>query len=132
MCEKCEDRDRMKKISCALCSTGTIKPTDEIENVNREVTDPKAVMEKIDEEMKRQHKEAINGYDKQVEDCLRDLANFSTKMLIMFEDYKKKGDVTGMRNLLESMRNYGMLSQTTSSVLVTTLSMLVEKLQSFP
>jgi hypothetical protein len=131
MCEKCDEQERIKKISCALCSTGTFKPTD-IEELNHEVEEPNLKLAKIEAEMEKQHKEAIAGYDKQINDCLGNLANFSTKMLIMFEDYKKKGDQKGMIRLLESIRNYAVISQTDSSVLVNTCSMLITKMQGSP
>jgi len=100
-----------------------------MKELNHEVTDPKAEMARIEAEIQKQHQEAINGYDKQVEDCLKDLATFATKMLMMFEDYKKKGDTAGMAKLLESIRNYAMMSETDSAVLVTTVNMLLGKLQ---
>jgi phage host-nuclease inhibitor protein Gam len=127
MCEHCEDKEKQENIlkSCAKCST-SIKST-EIENINREVTDTEAESKRIDEEMKKRHIELINGYDKQLEDCLRDIATFSTKMLIMFEDYKKKGKVDEIVKLLQSMANYAMTTQTTATVVVLTANMLVGK-----
>lgn len=127
MCEKCDEQEQTKKISCALC--GTIKPTDIIEELNHEVEDPEGRIIRMEAEVAKQHKEAIAGYDKQINDCLGNLANFSTKMLIMFEDYKKKGDKQGMIRLLESIRNYAVISQTDSSVLLNTCNMLINKMQ---
>jgi len=134
MCEKCEDNEKQneikKALSCSKCSSGIDIKKPEIVNVNREVVDQKAESEKIDEEMKKRHVELINGYDKQLEDCLTDIAQFSTKMLIMFEDYKKKGDTEGMVKLLQSMANYAIMTQTTATVVIQSANMLIGKVRS--
>lgn len=130
MCEKCEDRDRMKETSCALCSTSSkLGEPEKMENVNREVKNYDAETKRIDEELRKRHKEMINGYDDQLEKELKDLANFSTKMLIMFEDYRKKGDMAGMIDVLKSIRNYSMLAQTSAAVVTTTVNSLLGKMQ---
>jgi hypothetical protein len=142
LCEKCEQREHEEKIlksqeklGCSKCSSNScsleMKPT-KAENPNSEVTDQHEIDEinkRIDAEISQRHKEAIDGYDKQLQDCMTDLAKFSTKMLIMFEDYKKKGDLTSMVTLLEAIRNHAYLSQTTSSVLIVTSNMLIGKMQ---
>jgi hypothetical protein len=133
MCERCEDDEKKDQIikSCSKCSSGIHKPKEkEILNVNREVIDPEAESKRIDEEMKKQHIEIINGYDRQLEECLRDLAKFSTKMLIMFEDYKRKGKTEEMVKLLQSMANYGIMTQTTASVVIQSANMMIEKVRS--
>jgi hypothetical protein len=129
-CEKCEDKEHseeviknQKKFGCSKCS-GPIG----ISDGNRIVVDQNAELERIDIKMKKQHQELINGYDKQLEGALRDIATFSTKMLLMFEDYEKKGDL-GMNKVLESIRNYCIMSQTTSTVAIRTIEMLIERIR---
>jgi len=134
MCERCEDKDRQNTIikSCQECSSGacqTKKTEPEIINLNREVIDPEAESKRMDEEMKKQHIEIINGYDRQLEECLRDIAKFSTKMLIMFEDYMKKGKTEEMVKLIQSIANYGIMTQTTSTVVITSANMMIEKVR---
>ena len=128
MCEKCEEKDRQDAIakSCQKCSSG-VKP--ELVELNQIVKDQEVESKRIDEEMKKQHLEIINGYDRQMEECLRDIAKFSTKMLIMFEDYQKKGKVEDMVKLLQSMTNYAILTQTTSTVVIQSANMMIEKVR---
>lgn len=131
-CPKCEDKERMKQISakCNLCSNGAKPKTENgIVELNRETENPVTTLIKMEKAIVEQHKEAINGYDKQVEDCLRDITTFSTKMLIMFEDYKKNGTTIELVKILNSIRNYSMLSGTTALVLKTTIDSLLGKLQ---
>jgi len=131
-CPKCEDKERMKQIgtSCNLCSNGVNPKTKNgIVELNRETENPVATLIKMEKAIVEQHKEAINGYDKQMEDCLRDITTFSTKMLIMFEDYKKNGTTIELVKILNSIRNYSMLSGTTALVLKTTIDSLLGKLQ---
>lgn len=122
----------MKQISekCNLCSNG-IKPEakTEIVEMNQEVKDPVAALIEINKTIEKQHQEAINGYDKQVEDCLRDIATFSTKMILMFEDYKKKGNIVELVKILNSIKNYTMLTGTNAMVLKATIDSLLGKLQ---
>lgn len=130
MCEKCEEREHNEKIveSQKKCENGHHCPVDpKIVNVNREVEDPIAESKKIDEVREQRHFELINGYDKQLGDCLTDIAKFSTKMLIMFEDYKKKGNTDSMVKLLQSIYNYALVTRTTTSVVIQSAEMLVGK-----
>jgi hypothetical protein len=120
----------MKQIgaSCNLCSNGA-QPKTEIVEMNREIEDPVATLVKIEKTIVEQHKEVINGYDKQVEEGLRDIATFSTKMIIMFEDYKKKGTAIELVKILNSIKNYAILTETNAMVLKTTIDSLLGKLQ---
>jgi hypothetical protein len=132
MCERCVEREKHKQIlGSQECASGTcpIKPEEEVQNVNREVTDPVAESKRIDEVMKKQHQEVIKGYDNQLGECLRDMAKFTTKMLIMYEDYMKKGKTEEMVKLLQSMANYGIMTQTTATVLIQSANMMIEKVR---
>jgi len=131
MCEKCEEREHQEKAlkSCSLCATGIKPVSQEIVNVNREVEDPVAEAKRIDEEMRQQHKEAIKGYDNQLGECLLDVAKWSTKMLIMYDDYLKKGDTKGCVKILQSINNYLLLSRTAISTAYTTSEMLINKVR---
>jgi hypothetical protein len=134
MCERCEEKEKQDQIikaqSCSACSSGACQTKEpEVLNVNREVIDPETESKRIDEEIKKHHIEIINGYDRQLEECLRDIAKFSTKMLIMFEDYMKKGKTEEMVKLLQSIANYGIMTQTTSTVVITSANMMIEKVR---
>lgn len=122
MCEKCNEQKRLENLS-KLSGNGKIIELNRIvENFDEEC-------KRIDGELKQKHKEAIDGYDKQIEDCLRDLATFTTKMIIMFEDYRKKRDAAGMTAVLRSITNYAILTQTNVTVLVASLNMLIARMQ---
>lgn len=101
----------------------------EIKELNHLVDNPDIEMKRLTEAAIKQHKEMINGYDKQLEECLQDLARFSTKMLLMFEDYLKKGDVESCVKLLQSMNNYALMTGTTARIVSRTNEMLIDKLR---
>lgn len=132
MCERCEDRERQAKIACACSGENKDSKETIVENVNRTITskeEQEIESKRIDTEMERLYNERIDGFEKQLRDSIRDLANFSTKMLIMLEDYMKRGDTKEMKKLLQSIGSYSTMSQVTSSVVTTTINMLIEKLQ---
>lgn len=124
MCERCDERKRLENLSNL-----SNKSDGKIVELNRVVENFDDECKRIDAEIKQKHKEAIDGYDKQIEDCLRDLATFTTKMLIMFEDYRKKGDAAGMTTILKSISNYAIMTQTDVAVLVSSISTLISRMQ---
>jgi hypothetical protein len=127
MCEKCEDDEKRKAIeaSCDLCSG---KKSEKSIELNQLIIDQKTALEEIEKEAKKKHIELINGYDKQLEDCLRDAANDITKMLLMLEDYKKCGDIDAIRKLLRSISNYALMAQMNVNVAIQTTNALENKL----
>lgn len=132
MCEKCEEQERLKKMNCQICSTSLIPSEIKIEKVNR-IAEVNRVATRedekiIEEQLKKQHRDLIDGYDKQFGDALTELATFSTKMLIMYNDYLKKGESDEMSKLLRAINNYALMSGVNSALITTTISILIEKI----
>lgn len=125
MCEKCDEHKRQEEIfGCKKCSSGK-----GIRELNHLVDDTVAEIKRIDEETKKQHQEAIKDYDNQLAECLQDMAKFATKMLIMFEDYMKKGDMETCVNILQAINNYAILTRTTASIASTSIEMLINRVR---
>jgi hypothetical protein len=140
LCERCEEEAKRDEIiqsqtksaskhSSGTCSLKKKKKEPEVQNINRESVDPVKEMLEIENKIKKQHQEAVNGYDNQIQNAITDIATFSAKMILMFEDYKQKGDTAQMVKILHSMKNYAMLTGTESLVLKSTIDSLVGKMQ---
>jgi hypothetical protein len=130
MCESCEEAEKRKeieksqqdmKIGCQKCKSTKIADS------NRECTDPKVELERIRTEIKKQHKELIAGYDKQLADCLMNSSRFITKILIMYEDYMKKGGIDECVKILETIKIYLAFMESSVATAHTTVEMLIDK-----
>lgn len=141
MCEKCEQREQEEKIIASQekekrkdcsCADGHHCAVEQPEQPKIKSFNSEATLEdvkNIDDQIKKQHEEIIQGYDKQLGDCIRDICNHATKMMIMYQDYLKHGNTEGCVRLLQSMIDYGYMTQMASTVIIQSGNMMIGKVR---
>jgi hypothetical protein len=132
MCERCEEEEKQeqilksqKSLGCSKCSGCAIKP--KIINLNEETENAKEILEELGKDVEKRHKELIAGYDKQLVDCLIEISKFQTKMLPMYDEYMKKGDIEECAKILQQIARYLILTMSSAATAQTTIEMILQK-----